>query len=220
MMSTQPRPRVAYRFLPALVLLVIASPVLAQGQRNPPEGYKIECRAPFARTASHADLVKHFGASNVTFETVNREGGEEAKATVLFSKDPTRRLEIEWRDGRKRQRPSTITVFGEGNQWIGPLGIRNGMTIQEIEQRAGKPFKINGFGFDVGGAAHFAETALEKLPGGCAFGGYFDIEGGLPPEHLSRFNGEVEIESNDPDLLTLKPRLWIYTLTYLPPSSD
>jgi len=180
----------------------------------------VECRAQFARTAGHADIVKFYGRKNVTFETVNRAEGETVKATVLFAKDPRRRLEIEWHDGKKRRRPSMITVFGEDNQWIGPLGIRNGMTIQEVEQRAGKPFRINGFGFDVAGAGHFEETALAKLPGGCAIGAHFDIEGGLPPEPLQRFIGEVEIASNDPDLLTLKPRLWIYTLIYPLPGAE
>lgn len=205
---------ISRRLLPGLAILCLVAPTLAQEPSKPPPRYSAECHSPFGRTASHAALVKLYGSRNVTFETVNREGGEEAKATVLFAKDPSRRLEIEWHDDRRRQRPRTISVFGEANQWVGPLGIRNGMTIQEIEARAGRSFKINGFGFDVAGAGHFDETALAKLPGGCAFGGYFDIEGGLPPENLSRFNGEVEIDSNDPDLLTLKPRLWIYTLTY------
>jgi len=208
------------RLLPGLVILFLVTPTLAQESSNPPSRYSVECRPPFGHTASHADLVKRYGAKNVTFGTVNREGGEEAKATILFAKDPSRRLEIEWHDGRKRRRPSTITVFGEANQWVGPLGIRNGMTIQEIAARAGRPFKINGFGFDVAGAGHFDETALARLPGGCAFGGYFDIEGGIPPEPLKHFNGDVEIDSNDPDLLTLKPRLWIFTLTYPAPGAD
>lgn len=208
------------RLLSSLSFLLIVAPALAQEPSNRLPEYSVECRAPFAKTASHATLVKLYGSKNVTFETVSREGGEEAKATILFAQDPSRRLEIEWHDGTKRRRPSTITVFGENNRWIGPLGIRNGMTIREIEALAGKPFKINGFGFDVEGAGHFEETALAKLPGGCAFGGYFEIDGGSPPEHLKRFNGEVEIDSNDPDLLTLKPKLWMYTLTYLRSGSD
>lgn len=192
----------------------------AAAQEAPTPHYVVECAAQFARTTSHADLVALYGADNVTFETVNREEGETANATVLFAQDPERRLDIEWYDESNRSLPSRIIVFGEQNQWVGPLGIRNGMTIEEIEQRAGKPFKINGFGFDVAGAGHFQETALEDLPGGCSFDGYFDIEGGLPPDHLSRFVGEVEIDSNDADLLTLKPKLWSYSLTYSPPSLD
>ncbi|CAH1655997.1 MULTISPECIES: hypothetical protein [unclassified Chelatococcus] len=201
-------------------LLLVAFPALAQDTRAPRPQYAVACGAQFARSASHARLVKFYGAKNVTFESVNRPEGEVVKATVLFGKDPGRRLEIEWHDEKKRRSPSVMTVFGETNKWIGPLGIKNGMTIQEIEQRAGKPFKINGFGFDVAGAGHFEETKLEKLPGGCFFNAHFDIEGGLPPEHLERFVGDVAISSDDPDLLTLKPKLWIYTLTYPPPSTD
>lgn len=210
------------RFLSFLVLtlFLLASHAVAQEPLAPRSQYVVECRAQFAKTASHAGLVKLYGAKNVTFENVNRAEGEVVKATVLFAKDPQQRLDIEWHDAKRRRLPSTITVFGEKNRWIGPLGIKNGMTIQEIEQRAGQPFKINGFGFDVAGAGHFGETALAMLPGGCAFGAHFDIDGGLPPEHLTRFNGEVEIDSNDPDLLTLKPRLWIFTLSYPSPAAE
>jgi hypothetical protein len=180
----------------------------------PPIHLSLLCSGPFARTATHAGLVKAFGANNVTYADVNRAEGEVVKATILFAKDPKRRLEVEWFDAKKRARPSVITVFGE-SQWIGPLGVRNGMTIQEAEKLADKPFKINGFEFDVAGAAHFEGTKLETLPGGCTLGGHFDIEGHLPPgDEYKRFSGEVEIDSNDPLLLGLKPKLWIFTLSY------
>jgi len=207
--------RAMKRFLPALALLLLASPALAQPKAQIPQPqYRIECRGQFGPKATHADLVKIYGAKNVTFEEVGRAEGEKAKATVLFAKDPTRRLEIEWYDEKKRRNPSVITVFKEGNRWIGPLGIETGMTIQEIEQRAGKPFKINGFEFDVAGAMHIEGTKLEKLPGGCKLGGHFDND--PLPHELKRFVGEVEIDSNDPDLLKLNPKLWIYTLSYPP----
>lgn len=202
------------RFMLTLALTLLTSPALAQQPQIPQPQYRVECRGQFGPKATHAGLVKVYGARNVTWENVNRAEGEVVKATVLFAKDPKRRIEIEWYDDRKRARPSVITVFGEESQWIGPLGVKNGMTIQRIEQIAGKPFRINGFAFDVAGAGHFEGTKLETLPGGCAFGAHFDIEGGQPPEHLKRFIGEVEIDSNDPDLLSLKPKMWIYTLTY------
>lgn len=203
-----------------LALALIASPALAQNapiqpkQNIPQPRYELACRGQFGPNATHADLVKRYGAKNVTFEDVNRAEGEVVKASVIFAKDPNRRLEIEWFDEKRRARPSVITVFGEKNQWIGPFGIKNGMSIQRVEQIAGQPFKINGFAFDVAGKGHFGETKLEKLAGGCTFDGHFEIEGGQPPEHLKRFIGEVEIDSNDPDLLTLKPKLWIWTLSY------
>ena len=196
--------------------LLFACPALAQNAPQIPQPrYVVECRGQFGKNATHADLVKVYGANNVSFGEVTRAEGEKVKATIVFGRDPTRRIEVEWYDEKKRRNPSVITVFKEGNQWTGPLGIRNGMTIQEIEKRAGKPFKINGFEFDVAGAMHIEGTKLEKLPGGCKLGGHFDIEGGLPQE-LKRFIGEVEIDSNDPDLLKLNPKLWIYTLSYPP----
>lgn len=205
----------------ALALALLASPALAQNAPQIPQPrYELACRGQFGPKATHADLVKVYGAKNVTFEDVNRAEGEVVKASVLFGKDPKRRLEIEWFDEKRRTRPSVITVFGDENVWVvAGLGIRNGMRIDELEKRAGKPFRINGFGFDVAGRTHLEGTKLEKLPGGCSFDGHFDIEGGQPPEHLKRFIGEVEIDSNDPDLLSLKPKLWTYTLSYSPPEN-
>lgn len=199
------------RFLSCLLLLLVPSQGLARAALPP---LTVECRAQFARTANHAGLVKLYGARNVTYENVNRPEGEVIKATVLFAKNPRRRLEIEWFDDTRRRFPSTITVFGENNRWVGPLGIRNGMTIQEVEQRAGRPFKISGFGFDGAGAGHFEETLLASLPGGCSFRSNFEIETDASAQALDRVNGDIEINSNDPALLALKPRLWIYTLSY------
>ncbi len=200
--------------------MLLASPALAQQKAGVPQPrYELACRGQFGPKATHADLVKVYGAKNVTFEDVNRPEGEIVKATVLFSKDPKRRIEIEWFDEKRRRNPSVITVYGEKNQWIGPYGIKNGMSIERIEQIAGAPFQINGFGFDVAGAGHFGGTRLAELPGGCFFGGHFEIEGGLPPEHLKHFIGEGQIASNDKDLLPLKPKLWIWTLNYPPPEN-
>ncbi|MBX3523033.1 MAG: hypothetical protein KF807_07495 [Xanthobacteraceae bacterium] len=196
-------------------LALLASPARAQpAPQIPQPRYEIACRGQFGPNATHADLVKAYGAKNVTVEEVARAEGEVVVASVVFAKDPSRRLEVEWFDEEKRARPAIITVFSEKNRWIGPFGITNGMTIARIEQIAGKPFRINGFGFDVAGKGHFEGTKLEKLAGGCSFGAHFEIEGGQPPEHLKRFIGEVEIDSNDPDLLSLKPKLWIFTLSY------
>jgi hypothetical protein len=192
----------------------------AAAQTLPAARLVLECKGPFGRNASHAALVKVYGAKHVSFGDVNRAEGEGVQATILFANDPKRRIEIEWFDGKKRARPSVITVFGE-SQWTGPLGLKNGMTIQEIERLAGRPFRINGFQFDVAGAGHFEGTKLEKLPGGCSFGGHFEIEGGLPAgAEYKRFVGEVEIPSDDALLLTLKPKLWIFTLSYPAPEAE
>lgn len=205
----------------ATVLISASAAALAQPKsRIPQPRYVVECRAQFGPNATHADLVKAYGAKNVTVEEVSRAEGEVVVASVIFAKDPLRRLEVEWFDEEKRAKPAAITVFGGKNRWIGPYGITNGMTIQRIEQIAGKPFKINGFAFDVAGKGRFEGSKLEKLTGGCTFDGYFDIEGGQPPSPLKRFIGEVEIASNDKDLLTLRPRLWIFTLRYAPPNAE
>ena len=151
-------------FAIALCAACFAIPARAQpAPQIPQPRYELACRGQFGPNATHADLVKAYGAKNVTVEEVARAEGEVVVASVVFAKDPARRLEVEWFDEEKKARPAIITVFGEKNRWIGPFGIRNGMTIARIEQIAGKPFRINGFGFDVAGKGHFEGTKLEKL---------------------------------------------------------
>src|SRR5688500_15346908 len=95
-------------FFPALAAFLLC---VAPGSAH--QIISLTCSGPFARTATHAGLAKAFGANNVTFADVNRAEGEVVKATILFAKDPKRRLEVEWFDVKKRARPSVITVFGE-----------------------------------------------------------------------------------------------------------
>jgi hypothetical protein len=203
-----------------VVFALLAAPALAQQKAQIPQPqYQIDCRrlAIFAGNTSHAKLVKRFGAKNVTIEDVKRgEEAEEVNVTVLFAKDPTRRLEIQWLDPSGRTCPTNIEVSGEKNRWLAPYGVKIGMTIQDVEKRNGAPFKIHGFAFDYAGSTIFGESKLGRLPGRCSLHAYFEIEGGQPPDHLKKFIGEVEIDSNDKDLLTLKPKIRAYSIGFPP----
>ena len=57
-----------------------------------------------AATATHADLVKAFGADNVVYTDVDGAEGEKIKASVLYPNDPKARLEFIWSDEQARRR--------------------------------------------------------------------------------------------------------------------
>ena len=81
--------KIPVRLLPlllALLLILLAAPAHSAPRST------LSCTGPFARAASHAGIVKAFGAANVTSERVGVGEGEMERATVVFARDKARRL--------------------------------------------------------------------------------------------------------------------------------
>jgi hypothetical protein len=128
----------------------------------------IDCENP--TFASHERLVAAFGKDNATvIEEPGPKGMAPNVKSVVYPKDPKRRLEVRWQDGGKRARPFAFT-FEKPSQWVAPLGVRIGSSLEELEKIDGKPFGIAGFGGLLDGMVSFSGT-LDKLPGGCSLGG-------------------------------------------------
>jgi hypothetical protein len=109
------------------------------------------CTGPFTRSATHASLVKHFGARNVAWETVDGPEGSTYQVTAIFPKDPKRRLEAVWRDEEGRKDLLSVDVKSEGTAWTGPAGVAMKMPIAEVERRNARPFALAGFQWDMWG---------------------------------------------------------------------
>lgn len=122
---------------------------------------QIDCSGLFGRDTSHAALVKAFGADNVVYKKIDAPQGSTGMATILFERDRERRLTIEWRDELNLARPIYIGIDGP-SKWLTPFGIRSGTPIGEVEKQNGKPFRLNGFGWDLGGAARFGKLHRDK----------------------------------------------------------
>lgn len=184
------------------LILLAASPARAEDV--------LACSGLFGRNTSHAALVKAFGEENVVYKTIDRPQGSTGMATFLFEKDPARALIVEWRDEAARAKP---IYFGISNpsKWVGPLGIRIGAGIAEVEKINGKVFRLNGFGWDLGGNAQFdrKDGKLGNLPGGCQYGFTFEPTAeGLPLGGKYRaLNGNRDLFSNMQLLREVKPAL-------------
>lgn len=190
----------ALKILCALLLLVAATAVRAED--------RLDCSGLFGRDTSHAALVRAFGAENVVYKKIDAPQGSTGMATIVFERDRKRRLMIEWRDEQNRARPIYIGIDNR-SAWTAPLGIRIGMLIGEVEQKNGRPFRLNGFGWDLGGAARFGKQdgTLGNLPGGCHFGLTFEPTAeGLPLGGKYRaLTGNQDLRSDMPLLREVKP---------------
>lgn len=197
---------------PLLLAITIAFfPSFATAQQVTPQ--TIACSGPFAKDSSRAKLVTAFGAANVTDETIDGAEGATEQATVLFAKDPRRRVAVIWSDEKAKAKPASIMVKSP-SAWAGPEGIQIGMTLSDIVQRNGEPLKINGFEWDYGGYAVNLKGRLATLPGGCGvmlrFSPGIDISG----KTFRSIIGEKQIRSDNAVLLSAKPTLTEWTLGY------
>jgi hypothetical protein len=98
---------------------------------------------------TRADLVQRYGATNVVEEEVALGEGDTDTATVLFPKDPHRRVEILWLDREKNAYPSGVTISGNASRWHAVHGISLGMLYSDLARINGKPFPIS-WGTDQG----------------------------------------------------------------------
>jgi hypothetical protein len=191
----------ASKITATILLLFAASPTVHAGD-------EIDCSGLFGRDTSHAALVNAFGAENVVYKKIDAPQGSTGMATIVFERRRERRLLIEWHDEEKRARPIYIGIDGK-SEWIAPLGIKIGALIAEVEKQNGKPFRLNGFGWDLGGAARFGKEngRLGDLPGGCSLGLTFEPTAeGLPLGGKYRvLNGNRDLRSDLPLLREVKP---------------
>src|SRR3984957_5064947 len=130
----------------------------------------VACNGVFARDSSHSKLATAFQSRNVAFTQVDGPSGAKIMATVLFAKDPKRRLEVWWSNQASRSDTHLIVING-ASTWSAPNQLRLGLTLAQLEQINGKSFKLTGF--DKNNVATLTDWNggnLSQLPGGCKVG--------------------------------------------------
>ncbi|MEJ2131510.1 MAG: hypothetical protein P8Y95_07805 [Gammaproteobacteria bacterium] len=165
---------------------------------------------PITASTSEAVLAEIFGPSNVS--TLPLDIGEEMyeTGTIVFEADPSRRIEILWRDQHLRRHPRRISVKGSQSRWHLSRGIGLGTTLEELEALNGGPFVLAGWGWDYGGTIYDWRGGLlapievtKKVWIRLAAGGWQE----LSDEERSSIRGDVEYLSSLPILATLDPRV-------------
>jgi len=176
------------------------------------ESTEFSCTGPFGRDAGHAGLIKAFGAANVSQEEVFA-GGETLPMTVVFPKDPERRLIVHWLDDNRLQGLGTVIIRTPA--WSAG-GATVGMSIADVQGLNGKPFKLMDFlGSDNDGQViDWQGGKLETaLPGGCRIGAVFGING-ADIERPQEAPHDGTLLSEDAALRAADPRLYELTVYF------
>lgn len=186
-----------------------AAPAAAAKPAKPaPPPRAVACAGVFAKDSTHLKLAQRFEPKNVEFADVDGPDGSRLKATVLFGQDPKGRLEVLWSDEGSRSGTSLIVITGR-SAWIGPKGLKLGLTLPALEKLNGKPFRLMGFGAkeNAGQVTGWDGGALAALPGGCKVGLRLALDPKTLPEARAAAAGEAEIASSDPALKAAAPKV-------------
>jgi hypothetical protein len=194
-----PRPAAAAKPAPAAANAAGAAPPTAARSGGAPR--TIACSGAFGRDSTHLKLAIAFDSKNLAYTEVDGPEGTKLNASVLFPKDPKRRLEVLWQNDAARADTSLIVIGGQ-SQWSGPKGLRLGMTLAALEKANGKPFALSGLDQDNGGSVlDWKGGAMASLPGGCKVGVRFAVDPKAKDDARAAANGK-EFESSD---AALKP---------------
>jgi hypothetical protein len=166
--------------------------------------HTVNCRGAFARNSSHAQLVKVFGAGNVVFSNVAGPDHTKLKASVLFPKDPARRLEVLWQNNERRAQISVIAINGR-SAWHAPRGLHLGLGVTAMEKLNHKPFKLRGFERNGSMVLDWQNGALALLPGNCKVNVRWVMSSHAPPGARKRLAGKADLTSNAADVRAARP---------------
>ncbi len=133
---------------------------------------------------------------NVVFTEVDGPDGTKLMASVLFPKEPKRRLEVLWQNEAARMGTALIVINGQST-WTAPKGLKLGLQLAAIEKLNSKPFKLKGFDKDGSTVTDWQGGALEQLPGGCKVGVRLMPDAKTPQEARSEVSGSNEFVSSD-----------------------
>jgi hypothetical protein len=160
----------------------------------------IECKGPFAKDSGMLALAVTYDSRNMIF-THEKVQGTDVGVTVLFPKDPKRRLEVWWQNAN-RTGLYLIDIAGKSG-WVAPKGLRLGLTLDQVEKLNHKPFKLKGFDADgVAAVADWDGGELASLPGGCKASASVQVKAKSAAGELP---AKDEYSSDDPAMRALKP---------------
>src|SRR5437588_1250503 len=164
----------------------------------------LACSGTFAKDSSHLKLAMTFDSKNITFTDVDANGTK-VPASVLYPKDPRRRLEVWWANPAARSDTYLIVINGKSN-WAAPGGLRLGLTLAQLEKLNHKAFKVKGFDKDgVASVSDWDGGVLATLPGGCKSGVSLHADAKVSADTVAALPADKEYSSADPEIRATKP---------------
>jgi hypothetical protein len=166
----------------------------------------VACNGPFSKDSSNLKLAMVFDPKNVAFADEEVSGSKVA-ASIVYPKDPKRRLEIWWQNAANRSGLYLILINGQST-WTAPGGMKLGLTLAELEKLNHKAFKLKGFDKDNNATvSDWDGGALETIAGGCKSGVTLQPDPKASPDAVSALSADKEFASNDAEMRQLKPKV-------------
>jgi hypothetical protein len=175
-------------------------------------GRVIACSGLFAKDSSHLKLAATFKVDNVVFTDLDIDNAK-VKASVLFPKDPKRRLEVWWQNEASRSGIYLIVINGQST-WSAPKGLRLGLPLAAVEKLNGKPFKLKGFDKEGVTATDWQGGALATMPGGCKAGVKLAPDPKAPQAAREEVAVDKEFDSSDAAMRAARPSISEIILGY------
>jgi hypothetical protein len=183
----------------------IAEPRVAGRISRAATPYVVTCDGVFGRDSSQTKLAMAFQSRNVTFTQVDAASSGKTMASVVFAKDPKRRLEVWWSKPSNRSDTHLIVINGT-SEWTGPGELRLGLTLAELERVNGKPFKLSGFDkSNVATLSNWNGGTLASLAGGCKVGISLRAASTAAASAISVLPADREFSSGDAALRAVNP---------------
>ncbi|MEO7223648.1 MAG: hypothetical protein ABIY37_14360 [Devosia sp.] len=178
---------------------------------------EINCEGVFNQNATLAEIEAAFGKDNVVTGEVPGTEGIPMIATTIYPNDPERTMQVRWWDEENVTYLAGVTLAPDDT---GPGGVKVGMLIEEVQAINGEPFGLMGFFWDYGGNAGFQSGKLSGLPGECYLGLQFGptLER-LPPAIETAISGDIELRSDQPEVLAAKVAVSEVNLGYAYPEA-
>lgn len=193
----------------ASIILVglLATPAMAQ---------KLACEGPFGMDSSEALLIETYGTENVLTGEVDGPEGSTMIATRVFPDQPKKEMTFAWWDEENYADLANVDLPPKA---VAPGGVRQGMTIADVEALNGGPFEISGFGWDYGGYANLEGGDLSGLPGDCVLSVRFSLPDEYPEnvDVTSIMGDGTTVASGDPLLEELDIRVSAVSFGYAHP---
>lgn len=166
---------------------------------------ELACDGVFGADASEARFIETFGEDNVVTGEVPGPEGTTMIATTVYPGDPEREFQAVWWDEEGLKDLSYVSVPPGDTS---PGGLRLGMSIADVEELNGGPFKIFGFDWDYGGAANFEGGRLAEMPEPCHLMVTFQPSVAYPEGvDIDPITGDREVPSDLPLLRQVEPRV-------------
>jgi hypothetical protein len=165
----------------------------------------VACSGVFAKDSSHSKLASAFRSRNVSYTQVDTTSGGKAMASVIYAKDPKRRLEVWWSKPASKSDTHLIVINGQSD-WIAPGELHLGLTLPELEKLNGKAFKLSGFDRDrVATLSDWDGGTLSALAGGCKVGISLRADPKTSAATLSSLPADRAFASSDASLRAANP---------------